>query len=128
MKNIHDIRQKLIDIRVKRKFATWLDEIPESKQLMPGIEEMLLEGIDSILEKISNHLDTKKPSKSGITAIIERSFFKLQSKGIGYEGQHCLTEVLTRILNASIDGFFTKRLNVKSKEFMELPDWDPSQE
>lgn len=128
MKDAFAFQQKFKTIQETREYVSYFDQIPESVDVLPDIRVLLLDGIDIILSKVIRQLDKKSVSKSSVTALLSRAVFRLSTKGIRYERLICLNNVLEKILVESKPDFFQRRLNVKPKEFMELPDWDPNED
>lgn len=128
MKDAEVMKTKLKEVLKYRIYIEYFNQVPDSVEILPEIRKLLIEGIETILIKIISQLDSKSVSKSTIITSLNRAIFKLQTKGIKYEGMICLSKVIERIFEESKPDFFKQRLNVKSKEFIELPDWDPNQE
>ena len=93
--------------------------LPDKEQI--GVEDLL----KTFLEKVIKHLNTKKPSKSGITNIINQIFYKLLKTVKSQEGVDCYFSGVNEIINNNFEGAFSNRLNVKSKEFLDLEDCEP---
>ena len=126
LKNSEQIKERL------KKFVAE-DGIHQIMKLLPGVinlpekEQIEIENsLKMFLEKLLKHLNTKKPSKSGITNIVNQIFYKLLKKVESQEGIDCYLTGVTEIINKNFEDFFFNRLNVKSKEFIALEDWNPS--
>lgn len=71
------------------------------------------------------HLGSKKTNKSSIFNIVNLSFFKLQNRNMDEVGLKCFLSVVGEIINNNFQDAFSPRLNIKSKEFLDLEDCDP---
>lgn len=126
LKNADQIKKRLKKIMDDEGIHQMMVILPEAINL-PGKEQMEVENLlKMFLEKLLKHLNTKKPNKSGITNVINQIFYKLLKKVESQEGIDCYFAGLKEIINKNFEDFFSNRLNVKSKEFIALEDWDPS--
>ncbi len=105
-----------------------MEIMPEAISL-PEKEQLEVEkSLKTFLEKLLKHLNTKKPGKSGITNIVNQIFYKLFKTVESQEGVDCYLTGVKEIIDKNFEGFFSNRLNVKSKEFIALENWEPSKE
>ncbi len=128
LKNVEQIKEQLKKFKDDEGIRQMMKILPEAIGL-PEKDRREVEGLlTTFLDKLLKHLNTKKPGKSGITNIVNQVFYKLLKTVESQEGVDCYFAGVKEILNKHFEGFFSRRLNVKSKEFIELEDWDPSKE
>ncbi|MCB9055314.1 MAG: hypothetical protein H6549_05575 [Chitinophagales bacterium] len=125
MNNISDIKSKLILLKESNELLCMFNNLAEKSVPIPQKDsDILQDEIQGIVSKLIKHLDSKRPGKSSITGLIQRSFLRLQYKGVRFEFLELYIQIINRIMEV-FKGAFSERLNVKSREFMDLEDCDP---
>ena len=125
MKNIPIIKVRLTKFRDSNKINEILNTLPAEVVLDNKLKKILSDSAIVFINKLLKHLDSKRPSKSSITNLIYMCVNKLQHKGIAQNGLNCFLVIVTEIINSTFQDAFSTRLNVKSKEFLDLEDCEP---
>ncbi len=126
MKNILEIQARLAKIRDKKVINEGFNDVPEQGKLTKEEKEILYKEIILFLDKLIKHLNSKNPTRSSISNLFSRTFYKLQHAGIKDNSLKCFADMVTKIINNTFEGAFSNRPNVKSQEFINLEDWRPS--
>jgi hypothetical protein len=125
MKNIQEIQSKLSKFQNSNEIDQLLNAVPEATELKNDEKAILQNVLTVFIGKLMKHLASKKPTKSSISNLFNRSLYRLQHNGLRYEAQQCYCSVIEKIINENFNGAFSNRLNVKSKEFLNLEDCEP---
>jgi hypothetical protein len=125
MKNISEIKEKLIVWRDSGQIDHLIKKLPEAAGFSEGHKETTKNASLMFINKLIKHLDSKRPGKSSISDLIMRSFNKLWNAGGDDKIRSCFIAVVRETINNNFHGAFSGRLNVKSQEFMDLEDCEP---
>ena len=126
MKNAQEVKNKLAKFQEGNRIKMLLDKFPGIKKIAIAERETIFNVSLLFVNKLIKHLNSKTVSKGTVSNVIIGSWRNLQNFGVGSEGLDCFGKIAAEIVNVSFEGAFSNRLNVKSQEFMDLPDWDPS--
>lgn len=123
MKNVSEIKEKLIVWRDNRQIDQLMEQLPEAVGLSQELKETIINAALIFIDKLIKHIATKRPSMSSISNLMLTYSLKLWK--LDEKITKCFFAVVIHVINSNFQGAFSNRLNVKSKEFMDLEDWTP---
>ncbi|MEK7225580.1 MAG: hypothetical protein AAB221_07845 [Bacteroidota bacterium] len=123
MKNISEIKERLIVWRDSGRIEKLVEQLSEESELNEKLKVIVKNASLLFINKLIKHLDSKRPGKASISDLLLKSFYKLGEAD--NKLAKCFLAVAVEGINNNFQDAFLDRLNVKSKEFLDLEDCGP---